>query len=137
MVQRSLYIKDHAVKEVTDKLDQKEAIIGEYQEKAKVAIEELKQAQDSIKELKQEKEESLKQLEESRSTNENNQLLINEYKEKTDTLSSLVNGYKGYADESRCVKNLDEQKNVLNHRLRNCMVKQKIKKKKLKSYMNK
>lgn len=104
MVQRSIYIKDHAVKEISDKLEQKESIIGEYQEKAKAAIEELKLAQESIKELEREKEESLKQLEDLRSTNENNQLLINEYKEKNDTLSGLVTKYQSYADENEKLK---------------------------------
>ena len=35
MIQQSIYIKNHAVKEVSDKLVQTEAIIGEYQEKVK------------------------------------------------------------------------------------------------------
>lgn len=30
MIQRSIYIKDHAIKEYADKLDQKESIINEY-----------------------------------------------------------------------------------------------------------
>ncbi|NRL58361.1 hypothetical protein F3A76_24040, partial [Salmonella enterica subsp. enterica serovar Typhi] len=48
MVQRSIYIKDHAVKEISEKLEQKESIIGEYQEKARTASEELKQVQESL-----------------------------------------------------------------------------------------
>lgn len=104
MVQRSIYIKDHAVKEISDTLEQKESIIGEYQEKAKSAIEELKQAQEIVKILEKEKRKNLKQLEETRSTNENNQLLINEYKEKNDTLSGLVSKYQTYADENEKLK---------------------------------
>lgn len=101
MVQRSIYIKDHAVKEVSDKLEQTEAVIGEYQEKTKAATEELKETKALLQLTKKENEELTKQLEESRSTNENIQLLINEYKEKNDTLSGLVNEYKGYADENK------------------------------------
>lgn len=104
MVQRSIYIKDHAVKEISDQLQQKEAIIGEYQGKTKAAIEELKQARESVKALEQEKEELSKQLEQTLSTNENNQLLINQYKEKTDTLSGLVNEYKAFDDENKQLK---------------------------------
>jgi chromosome segregation ATPase len=104
MVQRSIYIKDHAVKEVSDRLEQKEAIIGEYQEKAKVAIEELKLAQELIKELEEDEAELSKQLDQSLSTNQNNQLLINEYKEKNDTLSGLVAKYQVYADENEKLK---------------------------------
>ena len=65
MVQRSIYIKDHAVKEISDRLEQKEAIIGEYQEKAKVAIEELKLVQELIKELEEDEAELSKQLDQS------------------------------------------------------------------------
>lgn len=100
MVQRSIYIKDNAVNEVADKLQQREAIIGEYQEKARAAGEELKTTKESLTALEQEKEEVSKQLESQLATLENNQSLINEYKEKIDTLSSLVNQYKGYAAEN-------------------------------------
>jgi len=104
MVNQSVYLRDHAVKEVSDKLEQKESIIGEYQEKTKTAIEELKQVRESMKELEQGKEELTEQLEGLRSMNANNQDLIQEYKEKIDTLSSLVNQYKGYADENEKLK---------------------------------
>ena len=85
MVQRSVYLKESAVKEVTDRLEKKESIISEYKEKANAAVEELKLVKESLKALKQEKEDLSKQLENQQSTNENNQLLINEYKEKNDT----------------------------------------------------
>ncbi|MEC1524447.1 hypothetical protein P9D43_20810 [Neobacillus niacini] len=104
MVQSSIYIKDNAVKEVTDKLEQREAIISEYQEKANNAVVELKQAQEILKVLEQEKGELSKQLESQQATVENNQSLIHEYKEKIDTLSSLVNQYKGYATENAELK---------------------------------
>lgn len=104
MVQRSVYIKDHAVKELDDKLQQKESIIGEYQEKTKSAIEEAKAARELLKGVEQEKNELSKQLEDQRVTNENNQLLIHEYKEKNDTLSGLVAKYQGYAEENEQLK---------------------------------
>lgn len=104
MVQRSIYLKDHAVKEISDKLEQKEAVIGDYQEKARTAAEELKQTQESLQALEQEKTELLKRLEESHATNENNQLLIKEYKEKNDTLSGLVNKYQTFANENEQLK---------------------------------
>jgi chromosome segregation ATPase len=104
MVQRSIYIKDHAVKEVSDKLEQKEAIIGEYQEKAKNALEESKLTNEALKVLEEEKNELAKQLNSFKATNENNQLLINEYKEKNDTLSGLVNKYQSFAEENEKLK---------------------------------
>jgi len=100
MVQRSIYLKDHAVKEVSDKLEQTEMTVGEFQEKAKAAGKELKAAQELLKAVEEEKEELSKQLHQALSTNENNQLLIVEYKEKTDTLSGLVNSYKEFAVEN-------------------------------------
>ena len=111
MIQRSIYIKDHEVKEISDKLQQKESIIGEYQEKTKAAIEESRMANESLKALEQEKAAWLKQLEESRSTNENNQLLITEYKEKNDTLTGSVSEYKSYQEENEKLKaQLSQQK---------------------------
>jgi hypothetical protein len=104
MIQRSIYIKDHAVKEVSDKLEQKESIIGEYQEKAKLAIEEANTIKESSKLLDQEKSELSKQLESQKATNENNQLLIHEYKEKNDTLSGLVSKYQSFAQENEQLK---------------------------------
>jgi chromosome segregation ATPase len=104
MVQRSIYIKDNAVKEVSDKLEQRESIIAEYQEKAKIAIEEVNTVKESLKLLDQEKNELLKQLDSQRATNENNQLLIHEYKEKNDTLSGLVNKYQSFAKENEQLK---------------------------------
>ena len=104
MVQRSIYIKDHAVKEYADKLDQKEAIIGEYQNKAAAATEEATVSKKLVDILEKEKEELAKQLEDQRSVNLNNQLLIDEYKEKNDTLSGLVTKYQSYAEENEQLK---------------------------------
>jgi hypothetical protein len=104
MVQRSIYIKDNAVREVSDKLEQRESIIADYQEKAKIAIEELNTVKESLKLLDQEKSELLKQLNSQSATNENNQLLIHEYKEKNDTLSGLVNKYQSFAKENEQLK---------------------------------
>jgi DNA repair exonuclease SbcCD ATPase subunit len=104
MVQRSIYIKDHAIKEISDKLEQKESIIGEYQGKINSAVEEEKLAKESMKALEQEKEELFKQLKSQQSANENNQLLLNEYKERNDTLSGLVNKYQTYANENEKLK---------------------------------
>ena len=64
----------------------------------------MKLFKESLKALKQEKEDLSKQLENQQSTNENNQLLINEYKEKNDTLSGLVNKYQAYANENEEIK---------------------------------
>lgn len=104
MIQRSIYIKDHAIKEYTDRLDQKEAIISEYQTKATTSQEEAKVAMQMASTLETEKADLLKQLEELRSVNLNNQRLIDEYKEKNDTLSGLVSKYQSFAEENEKLK---------------------------------
>lgn len=104
MVQRSIYIKDHAIKEYADKLEQKESIINEYLNKTNAAIEEAKIAKEAAGRLNEEKKELFKQLEDLRSTNLNNQLLIDEYKEKNDTLNGLVSKYQSFADENEKLK---------------------------------
>lgn len=104
MVQRSIYIKDHAVKEISDKLEQREAIISEYQEKAKAAIEEAKQSKELADSTEKEKQDLIKQLDELRSIHTNNQLLIDQYKDKNDTLSGLVTKYQAFAEENEQLK---------------------------------
>lgn len=104
MIQRSIYIKDHAVKEYSDKLEQREAIISEYQDKANAAIEDAKASKEEKAALEKERDELAKQLEEARAVNLNNQLLIDEYKEKNDTLSGLVSKYQSYAEENEKLK---------------------------------
>lgn len=104
MVQRSIYIKDHAVKEVVDKLEQKEKIISDYQEKTKSAVDEAQAMKEIVASLEKEKNDLLKQLEEQRSVNHNNQLLIDEYKEKNDTLNGLVTKYQSFAEENEKLK---------------------------------
>lgn len=104
MVNQAVYLRNDAVKQVTEKLDQREAIIGEYQEKAKAAIEELKVTKESLKDTEQENAELSKQVESYTATFENNQSLISEYKEKIDTLSGLVTRYQEYQQENERLK---------------------------------
>jgi chromosome segregation ATPase len=104
MIQRSIYIKDHAIKEYADRLDQKEAIISEYQSKVTTSQEEAKVAMQMASALETEKADLLKQLEELRSVNLNNQRLIDEYNEKNDTLSGLVSKYQSFAEENEKIK---------------------------------
>jgi hypothetical protein len=104
MIQRSIYIKDHAVKEYANKLGQKEAIISEYQTKAVAASKEAATALQMVDTLRQEKEDLSKQIEELRSVNLNNQRLIDEYKDKNDTLSGLVSKYQSFSEENEKLK---------------------------------
>ncbi|TKI72533.1 hypothetical protein FC756_01360 [Lysinibacillus mangiferihumi] len=104
MVARSTYLKDHAVKEVSDKLDSKEGIIAELQEKnrsLKLSISDLEEQHKEASKHALTLENTLVSMQ---NTIDNNQALINEYKEKNDTLSGLVTKYQGYADENEALK---------------------------------
>lgn len=104
MIQRSVYLKDHAVKEVADKLESKEYIISDLQLQVQKYKEELNEKTQVAETL----QDQLKQVEEklvaNQTTLENNQALINEYKEKNDVLNGLVAQYKGYGDENVALK---------------------------------
>lgn len=100
MLQRADYLKMDAVKGLEEKLESRDITITELQTSVKKLNEDLKQAQDASTQAESNNKDLSEQLESFRAANDNNQALIQEYKEKIDTLSSLVNQYKGYATEN-------------------------------------
>lgn len=104
MIQRSVHLKEHAVKDVADKLESKEAIITDLQQQNQQIKQEIAMKTEGISEF----EEQVKDLEGKLLANqtmlENNQALISEYKDKNDTLSGLVTKYQGYAEENEALK---------------------------------
>lgn len=104
MIQQSVYLKDHAVKDVAEKLESKEGIITELQAKLNEQKEKVNQFILENKQFTEQQTLLQKQLDEQKSTMENSNLLINEYKEKNDTLSGLVTKYQGYAEENEALK---------------------------------
>ena len=104
MIQRSVHLKDYAVKEVAEKLESKEAIITDLQKQNQQLKMEVATKTEGIQVF----EEQAKELEEKLLANqtmlENNQALISEYKDKNDTLSGLVTKYQGYAEENEALK---------------------------------
>ncbi|MGN7410607.1 hypothetical protein [Sporosarcina sp. SAFN-010] len=104
MIQRSVHLKEYAVKEVAEKLESKEAIITDLQQQTQQLKMELATKTEGIQTF----EEQVKELEEKLLANqtmlENNQALISEYKDKNDTLSGLVTKYQGYAEENEALK---------------------------------
>lgn len=104
MMQRSIYLKDSAVKEVSDKLTEKEAVINEFQQQIVSFKEELKTKTLLHKQLEAEHKETIEKLKSMETTLENNQALIAEYKEKNDTLSGLLAKYQTFADENEELK---------------------------------
>jgi chromosome segregation ATPase len=104
MIQRSNYIKDDAVRDLNEKLNSRDFTISNLQGSVKEFQERLSELEEETKQNVADKEDLVNQLEGQRSINTNNQALIQEYKEKIDTLSSLVNQYKGYATENAELK---------------------------------
>lgn len=104
MIQRSVHLKEYAVKEVAEKLESKEAIITDLQQQTQQLKMEVETKTEGIQKF----EEQVKELEEKLLANqtmlENNQALISEYKDKNDTLSGLVTKYQGYAEENEALK---------------------------------
>lgn len=104
MIQRSVHLKEHAVKDVADKLESKEAIITDLQQQNQQIKQEIAMKTEGISAF----EEQVKDLEGKLLANqtmlENNQALISEYKDKNDTLSGLVTKYQGYAEENEVLK---------------------------------
>jgi chromosome segregation ATPase len=104
MIQRAEYMKMDAVKDLETKLESRDLTITELQSTVKKLTEDNKQLEEAAKLSDNEQKELGEQLESFRSANDNNQALIQEYKEKIDTLSSLVNEYRGYATENAELK---------------------------------
>lgn len=104
MIQQSLYLKDHAVKDVSDKLESKEGIITELQAKLTETKEQVNLITTANNQLAEQHALLQKQVDEQKSTLDNSNLLISEYKEKNDTLNGLVTKYKDYAEENEALK---------------------------------
>ncbi|WP_052353847.1 coiled-coil domain-containing protein [Neobacillus jeddahensis] len=104
MIQRADYLKMDAVKELENKIESRDLTITEFQNNVKALKEQLSAAEEGFKQNEGEKTELSSQLEELRASNSTNLDLIKEYKEKVDTLSSLINEYKGYATENTELK---------------------------------
>ena len=104
MIQRSVHLKEYAVKDVADKLESKEAIITDLQQQNQQIKQEVAMKTEGISAF----EEQVKDLEGKLLANqtmlENNQALISEYKDKNDALSGLVTKYQGYAEENETLK---------------------------------
>lgn len=104
MIQRSKYLKDHAVQEVADKLESKESVITNLQQQVQRYKEELLSNAKTIEELSEKTIELEEKLFNNQTMFSNNQALIDEYKLKNDTLNGLVVNYKKYADENEQLK---------------------------------
>ena len=104
MVQQSIYLKDDAIKTITQQLENKEFLLNDLQEKLRLTKEELSNSTNIQQEQLSKINELLKQAEENRKTLENSHLLVAEYKEKNDSLAGLVAKYQSFADENEKLK---------------------------------
>lgn len=104
MVQKSIYLRDNAVKDLETKLEQQRDITADYQIKIKEVTDKRDQALNDLETSQQEQNDLEKQLAELREALETNKLLVAEYQEKNDTLNGLVTKYQGYANENEQLK---------------------------------
>lgn len=104
MIERSIHLKDQAVKDVSDKLESKESIITDLQEHVKQLKIELSLSRQEVEVSVQKAIDSEEKLKASQGMLETNQALVSEYKEKNDTLNGLVVKYQAYADENEKLK---------------------------------
>ena len=104
MIQRSIYLKDHAVKELAEKLDSKDSIISEFQIQVVQLKEDITTATRLAADYEKQNAELVEKLKTNETTLANNQALIAEYKEKNDTLSGLVAKYQAFAEENEQLK---------------------------------
>lgn len=104
MIQRSVHLKEYAVKEVAEKLESKEAIITDLQLQNQEFKQEVETKKAGILAFEEQVEELGEKLLANQTMLENNQALISEYKDKNDTLSGLVTKYQGYAEENEALK---------------------------------
>jgi hypothetical protein len=115
MIKRNSYIKDNAVKEVQQKLEDKESQLSELKEKLIKLKESYEKIEKENRLLIEEQKNTKILLEQHVKTDERNQELFEEYKAKIQTLSGLVTEYKNYQEEnSKLSKEINTIKEMSN-----------------------
>ncbi|MCT4663010.1 MAG: hypothetical protein N4A40_14225 [Tissierellales bacterium] len=104
----SLEMNQSAETRIADKYQEELNKKSSALEKIELKLESKKEKEEYLRNNLYEADETINKLSENKknleSMNANNEALIAEYKEKIDTLSSLVNEYKGYKDDIENVK---------------------------------
>ena len=125
MIQRTAFEKDEIQRKAEDLKESKRQIIEQCQleisdlkKQVQLAAEEV----DRYKTMKDEAERLVRQMEEA---GENNKLLIQEYKEKNDTLTGLVNDFRQGYEESKALKEEANRLNLLAEKLQGDLQKEK------------
>lgn len=101
MVKRAGYEKDAVVRKLEEVTASQNEVITDYQRKLKVEIELRQGAEKQTKESIENEEKLKEQFSQAQKAKAINEALIEQYKEKIDSLSTLVSEYRGYADENK------------------------------------
>ena len=119
MLKRANYLKENETKGLLEKLENRDTIITEYQEKCKESQAYAQIIEEQAVIAQRDSEMLVEKLEETRLTNVNNQALIAEYKEKIDSMSGLVAKYQGFAEENETLKqDFVKEKELLQHQMK-------------------
>lgn len=119
MLKRANYLKENETKGLLEKLENRDTIIAEYQEKWKASQAYAQTIEEQAVIAQHDSEMLVEKLEETRLTNVNNQALIAEYKEKIDSMSGLVAKYQGFAEENETLKqDFVKEKELLQHKIK-------------------
>ena len=119
MLKRANYLKENETKGLLEKLENRDTIITEYQEKCKESQAYAQIIEEQAVIDQRDSDMLVEKLEETRLTNINNQALIAEYKEKIDSMSGLVAKYQGFAEENETLKqDFVKEKELLQHQIK-------------------
>lgn len=128
MMKRAEYKSQELTKKIDEVKESKDKIIFGYQQDLTEHQLLLQEKDELINSAIEEKEKAEKRYLELENINQNNLALINEYKEKIDTLSGLINEYKGYAEQyqslQKQLQTIQNEKNENEHRLNQLIQKQ-------------
>lgn len=101
MVKRAGYEKDAVERKLDEVKASQNEVITDYQQKLKAEIELRQEAEKQTKASVENEEKLNEQSSQLQKANASNEALIEQYKEKIDSLSTLVSEYRGYADENK------------------------------------
>lgn len=109
MVERASFEKEEVIQSVDEIKESKNLIIEGLHGELQDLQERMKQYEQQAKDATEAKEEAEKRVKQLDEMNENNKLLIDEYKDKNDTLTGLVNQFRQSHEENASLKSQVEE----------------------------
>lgn len=104
MVQRATHEKEAVQQQLDGIKASKDEIISSYQLELAETKKQMQQYADQAKQATKEREVMDKHIRQLEEAAEHHRDLIGQYKEKIDTLTGLVNEYKGYSEENKALQ---------------------------------